>query len=99
MRIRSCLAGAALSAVLLSGVAVAAPAQAAEPKSDATSAASATSQDSPGPEYSFQGYYSYYNDCTSAGAAGKRKGWWTAYACTDGSWLPGDDWELWAIEQ
>ncbi|CAL9326137.1 hypothetical protein [Streptomyces sp. SudanB182_2057] len=41
------------------------------------------------------GYYTWKSDCADAGRMGIQSGWWSRYECKNGSWVPGDDYELW----
>lgn len=89
MRIRKLLAGVTLGSALLVG-GLAAPAQAAsEPAQGRTlSAKSALG-------WYLYDYYAWKSDCNWQGQVGKSNGWWTRYECKNGSWVPGDDYELW----
>lgn len=45
--------------------------------------------------YHFTGYYSRKSDCENRGRDGVGRGEWEGYVCINGSWIPGDDYELW----
>lgn len=45
--------------------------------------------------YHFTGYYSRKSDCENRGRDGVGRGEWLGYVCINGSWIPGDDYELW----
>ncbi|MFK3983794.1 hypothetical protein ACI2K4_25870 [Micromonospora sp. NPDC050397] len=49
------------------------------------------------PGYEFLTYYYWVEDCTRAGHAGVDEGRWQRFTCEDGSWFPGDDYELWVL--
>ncbi|CAL9654150.1 hypothetical protein SUDANB23_06696 (plasmid) [Streptomyces sp. enrichment culture] len=89
MRIRSFLASVALGSALLVG-GFTAPAQAASDgaPADKTSSTAAAA-------WYLYDYYFWKSDCVFQGRAGIQNGWWTAYECRNGSWVPGDDYELW----
>lgn len=82
------LAGVAAVGALASSTA---PAMAATAGVESSASAAAVSGD-----YYFTGEYFYYkSDCQAVGQARVNLGWIAAYACLNGSPLPGDDYELW----
>ncbi|MYS88627.1 MULTISPECIES: YSIRK-type signal peptide-containing protein [Streptomyces] len=48
-------------------------------------------------DYEFVTYYYWLEDCRQAGYQGQKDGVWTKWKCIDGSWIPGDDYELWVV--
>ncbi|WP_018658054.1 hypothetical protein [Actinomadura flavalba] len=47
--------------------------------------------------WEFVGYYYWVSDCMSDGQQGLRHHIWKKFRCDDGSWFPGDDYELWVV--
>ncbi|MFC3896439.1 hypothetical protein ACFOWZ_33615 [Lentzea rhizosphaerae] len=45
--------------------------------------------------YHFTGYYPRKSQCEDRGRDGVGRGEWLGYVCINGSWIPGDDYELW----
>jgi hypothetical protein len=86
----------AAAALALAAVAPTA-AQAAPAETVRTQAVPATvAGPGPGPVgYNFTGYWVYKSDCENRGRDGVARGEWRGYVCINGSWIPGDDYELW----
>jgi hypothetical protein len=95
-RIRLGLLPAAAAALALAAV-VPTAAQAAPAETARTQAVPvAVAGPGPGPVgYYFTGYYVWKSDCENRGRDGVGRGEWKGYVCINGSWLPGDDYELW----
>ncbi|CAL9350539.1 hypothetical protein [Streptomyces pilosus] len=89
MRLRSVLAGAALGSALLVG-GFTTPVQAASDGAPTDNAGTAAAE-----AWYLYDYYYWKSDCVFQGRTGLQNGWWTAYECRNGSWVPGDDYELW----
>ncbi|MFI7244317.1 hypothetical protein [Streptomyces qinglanensis] len=100
MRLRRSLAAAALGTALGLG-ALTVPAHAAQPVGDWSPASAAqpgkARVDDPSYPWAFVGYYYWNEDCLKAGERGQELRKWSRYQCINGSWVPGDDYELWVI--
>jgi hypothetical protein len=48
-------------------------------------------------DWEYVGDFYWQSDCHNAGSAGISGGAWSKYKCVDGSWFPGDDYELWVV--
>jgi hypothetical protein len=44
--------------------------------------------------YVFTGYWTWLSDCQARGRDGVLRDEWEGYVCINGSWVPGDDYEL-----
>ncbi|MFG2346694.1 hypothetical protein [Streptomyces phaeochromogenes] len=84
---------AAAAAVALAVPATPAAAQPAPAETTRTQAAFSAVPDPVG--YHFTGYYSRLVDCQNRGNDGVSRNEWEGYICINGSWFPGDDYELW----
>ncbi|GGV63354.1 hypothetical protein GCM10010277_69460 [Streptomyces longisporoflavus] len=96
MRKRGLLVSMALGSALVVG-GLAGSAQAAPVTAQAASAPAHESAAGPvkAAGWYLYDYYFWKSECTSRGRMGKENGWWTRYECRSGSWVPGDDYELW----
>ena len=91
--LRALPVAAAAVAVALAVPATPAAAQEA-PEHTAPSQAALAPQSGP-VGYVFTGYWTWLSDCQARGRDGVLLNEWEGYVCINGSWVPGDDYELW----